>query len=61
MVPVVVVLVVLVVLVVVASAGFCDGNFQQFQLPQQKPSIVFSGSIERDSITDSVSNDMLLR
>ena len=60
MVPVVVVLV-LVVLVVVASAGFCDGNFQQFQLPQQKPSIVFSGSIERDSITDSVSNDMLLR
>ena len=47
--------------VVVASSGFCDGNLQQFQLPQQKPSIVFSSSIERDSVTDSVSNDMLLR
>ena len=32
--------------VLVGSAGFCDGNFQQFQLPQQKLSIVFSGSIE---------------
>ena len=39
-------LVLVVVVVVVASDGFCDGNFQQFQLPQQKLSIVFSGSIE---------------